>query len=81
MKQLLNISHWNVAGLNDTKIDDVNLLNFVQCNDIACVSETHCGEVEDISINNYECFKLSRKQNRRINRFFGGIAIYYKSQL
>ena len=85
-QQYLNICHWNIGGLN-VKNDSLCKLNsdalkqLVNKHDIICLSETHCGEEQNLAFNGYNCFKLCRKLNTKINRFFGGIAILYKNEL
>ena len=49
--------------------------------DIICLSEIHCSNEDNISINGYNCFKLCRPVTQKINRHFGGIVIYYKTHL
>ena len=66
---------------NNPKIRDKDFLDEVCKNDIICLSEIHCGYDDDINIDGYKCFKLCRSVTKRINRHFGGIAIYYKEEL
>ena len=63
------------------KLQDREFLKNICENDIICLSEIHTGFEEDINIEGYHCFKLCRPQNKKIKRFFGGIAIYYKISL
>lgn len=82
----LNICHWNIQGLklnnsDKSKVNETGLTDLVRENDIICLCETHCGQEEDLSYNGYSCFKLCRKRNKKINRYFGGIAIIYKNTI
>jgi len=82
MSSLLNICHWNVEGLSGgEKLSDHAFTELVKNNDIVCLSETHCGVNDIISKEGYNCFKLCRKITKRINRYFGGIAVLYKEHL
>ena len=76
----LNITH-DVMGLNTNKTSDDIFIKHIRNNDIICLSETHYGTDDDISFDGYSCFKLCRKKNKNVNRYFGGIAILYKTHL
>lgn len=78
----LKVGHWNVAGIKDKeKFNNVAFVNYVKAHDIVCLSETHCGIEEDLEIKDYYCFKLCRKETKKLNRFFGGITIYCKREI
>lgn len=78
----LNIAHWNIAGMkHGEKLENSVFINFIIEHDIVCLSETHCGEQDDIDVLGYNCFKLCRKGNVKNGRFFGGIAVYVKNEL
>jgi exonuclease III len=85
VKKLLKMCHWNVEGLKvnneSNKLQDKEFIDQVKMNDIICLSETHCGEKDVIDIDGYHCFKLCRKVTKKINRYFGGIAVLYKKEL
>ena len=74
----LNICHWNIRGMNEE--NERALLDLTKKNDIVCLSETHCGQEDDISFENFQCFKLCRKKSKN-NRYFGGIAILFRTEL
>ena len=63
------------------KLKDCTFLNDICGHDIIFLSEIHCSNDDDISIDGYECFKLCRSITSKINRYFGGIAIYYRKEL
>lgn len=82
-KSWLKIGYWNIKGLkcNDQglKTEDDDVLNIILNHDIMCLTEVHCGDSDIPKIDGYDCFKMCRGLNKRINRYFGGIAIYYRS--
>ena len=86
-KSYLNICHWNIEGLviknniNFNKLHSQKFIELTKQNDIICISETHTGQEENLHISGFKCFKLCRKVNKVNNRFYGGIAIFYKEQL
>ena len=84
-KHWLKIGYWNIKGLKASdaslKTDDECVFSKIKAHDIICLSEVHCG-VDDLpSISGYNSFKLCRGLNKKINRYFGGLVIYYKSEL
>ena len=90
MRKLLHRSNirfafWNIEGLRFTddhpKTQDETFITLVKSNDIIGIAETHCGESDSISVEGYNCFKLSRPKSNKINRHFGGIAVMYKTEL
>ena len=87
LKRYINICHWNIEGLvtknniNFNKLHSDKFIELAKNNDIICISETHIGEDENIHLNGFKCLKLCRKINKVNNRFYGGIAIFYKEEL
>ena len=81
----LKFAYWNIEGLRlsdcSPKSSDERFMKEVIKHDIFCISETHCDENQNISIENYKTFKISRSRNKKNNRCYGGIAIWYKSSL
>ena len=78
----IKICHWNVEGLrcnsDDPKLHDPEFLKEICNNDIICLSEIHCSFENDIDIDDFYCFKLCRSKTKKVNRHFGGVAIYYR---
>ena len=66
---------------SEYKLQDHDFLDVLNGNDIILLSEVHCSSEDDISLPGYECFKLCRPVTSKINRYFGGIAIYYHKEL
>jgi exonuclease III len=81
----LKIAYWNVEGLklssSDPKTEDPRFVSEIKKHDIICLAETHCSEEQYINVDGYRCFKICRSKAKRVNRYFGGIAILYKESL
>ncbi len=83
-KNWLRIGYWNIHNVfNDgiAKTEDENVLNTINRHDIFCLSEIHCAESDVPNVEGYGCFKICRGVSKRINRYFGGIAVYYKKSI
>ena len=85
MKHWLRVGYWNIKNVKfsdgSIKTEDKYVLDLIGKHDIMCLSEVQCGECDIPEIDGYTSFKLCRKINKKINRFFGGIVIYYKNDL
>ena len=84
MKRIVKFGFWNIEGLslnNDSKLENQEFINTVKQHDIFALAETHIGEEDMISVEGYNCVKLCRAKNVKINRYFGGIAVLYKKEL
>ena len=83
--RVLKIGYWNLNGLyrsdGTCKSEETEFEEIIRKHDIFCISEVHCNEQKIPPIQKYSCFKICRQKTEKINRFFGGIAIYYKSSL
>ena len=81
----LKIGYWNIEGLSLSgscpKVSDQRFIKAVSDHDIFCLAETHCSADQNIEVNGYKCFKLSRSSNKKNNRCYGGIAVLYKSYI
>ena len=65
----------------NSKLQDESFLKDIVHHDIICLSETHCSYEDDMQIEGFSCFKLCRAVTKKINRYFGGIAVYYRKEL
>ena len=86
VKHWLKIGYWNIDGLKrisdgTIKTDDVEVRQCIEKHDIFCLSEVKCSESAIPSIPGYSTFKLCRGINKKINRYFGGLVIYYRCEL
>ena len=86
MRELnLKVGYWNIKGLknveNNLKTDEDDVINTICKHDLFCLSEIQCDNNDIQELKDYGCFKWSREKTRKINRFFGGLAIYYKQSI
>ena len=84
MKHWMKIGYWNIHGLfynGESKLGEDEVLNCVKKHDIMCLSEVHCSDSSISNIDGFNCFKLCRGLNKRINRYFGGVVIYYRKEI
>ena len=81
--QALDICFLNVGGLksktHDKTKDDI-FLKSIAAHDIILLAETHMGYSDSVLIEGYHYFQVCRPISRN-NRYFGGIAILYKSSI
>jgi hypothetical protein len=81
----LKIAYWNIKGLKQSdgtlKTDDVHVQHVFKEHDIICLSEIQCSENDIPEMSGYSCLKQCRSINSKINRYFGGLSIYYRSEL
>lgn len=81
----IKLGYWNIRGLKDCngdlKTEDDNVMQKILSHDLICLSEVHCGEDTIPSINGYSYFSMCRGINKKINRHFGGLVLYYKSEI
>ncbi len=80
----LRFGYWNIYGVykdGNPKTEDCDVHKIISSHDIFCLSEIHCAEENMPDIEGYGCFKVCRQKSERNNRYFGGIAVYYKKQL
>ena len=81
--QALDICFLNVGGLkskNHDKTKDDIFLKSIAAHDIILLAETHMGYSDSVLIEGYHYFQICRPISRN-NRYFGGIAILYKSSI
>ena len=75
MNKSITMGYWNVEGLNlstDSKLDNTDFINVIRQHHIFALAETHVGEEDHINIEGYNCVKICRPLNKKINRHFGG---------
>ena len=81
----IKIAHWNMEGMRLSgsypKTEDPKFLEIVKQHDIICLTETHCGEEQKITIHGYRCFQICRAKSKKSKRYHGGIAVLYKESL
>ena len=79
------MGYWNIEGLNinsdDSKMSDNDLQKIIKQHDIFTLGETHIGEHHILAVEGYGCVKICHSLNKSINRYFGGIAVFYKLEL
>ena len=79
----LKIGYWNIYNVHKdgvAKTEDDVVHKIIDYHDIFCLSELHCAEKDVPEIEGYGCYKVCR-QKSKINRYFGGLAVYYKQYL
>ena len=80
----LRLGYWNIYDVYKDgvpKTDDCVVNKILCSHDIFCLSEIHCSDENVPMVEGYGCFKKCRGKSKKINRYFGGIAIYYRKSL
>ena len=81
----LQITCWNIHGIFNriegfrySKLQSPHFWDMIGKSKIFCLIETHhlASEIDQIQINGYKCFNVSRKKKSNRGRNSGGIAVY-----
>ena len=80
----LKVGYWNINGLGEEKLKDIDFVSIVTEYDIICLTETWWGSTNNNqNVNNippgYTAIKNNRKRkNKKAKRNSGGILVLYK---
>ena len=77
----MSVFSFNINGNLDVKLQNIEFVQAIQNYDIIFLSECWINSKTSITLDNYTCFKKTRKRKKRAKRDSGGLCIFVKNKL